>query len=273
MNNNNIMKNDLAKNFKIAVFGLFFAVMALILAPSITEQFIGSINTYVLIIYFTVTLLLMFTLTVINKSNMNKMLNLYASEANIILAIYIIDYFVRNFTNNESYLNMLWFCSAFIASSGVYAGLLISKSKHYSELSKKFWLSFSPTYAFIFIMVFLRKPNTYYELNLKFGEGIFSYYDYFIKSFKGDYWMVFNFVGNVVFFIPLIYIVKVFLPKIKTLYAFLICAVIPFLVEGYQYIFKCGSVDIDDIVLNISGIIIGLIIYTITKKASNPVRT
>lgn len=122
-------------------------------------------------------------------------------------------------------------------------------------------------------MVFLRKPNTYYELNLKFGEGILSYYDYFIKSFKGDYWMVFNFIGNVVFFVPLIYIVKAFFPKLKTLYSFLICAVIPFLVEGYQYIFKCGSVDIDDIVLNFSGIIIGLIIYEIIAKVNDPVRS
>lgn len=273
MNKNNIMKNNVTENFKIAMFGVLYAVMTLILAPGITRQYVNSINTYILIVFFTATLILMFALTIINKGNLKKLLNLYTAEANIILAIYVIDYFIRNFTGNESYMRMLWVSSAFIASFGVYAGLLVSKSKHFTELSNKFWLSFSPTYAFIFIMVFLRKPNTYYELNLKFGEGILSYYDYFIKSFKGDYWMVFNFIGNVVFFVPLIYIVKAFFPKLKTLYSFLICAVIPFLVEGYQYIFKCGSVDIDDIVLNFSGIIIGLIIYEIIAKVNDPVRS
>lgn len=261
------MKNNTKSKIKIILFVVIYALLTVISSPAIIQKTINHINTYYIIIFFLITFVSMLILTILNKSNIDKLIKAYTVEVNTFLAVYIIDYFVRSFTGNESFFRMLWFSNAFIAGAGIYLGLSLCKSS--KIIKHKFWLSFTPTYIFIFIMVFLRKPNTYYELNLILGQGMLSYTDYFISSFKGDYWMVFNFIGNVVFFIPLIYIVKALFENQKLYKSFLICAVIPFVVEGYQYIFKCGSVDIDDIFLNISGIIIGLIVYLTEKKITS----
>lgn len=263
------MKKTYAKQIKIALFSVIYAFMTLCLSPFVTKKYISSINTYTLICFFSATLLLIMILTMLNNENTQKLLKIYAYEANIILVIYAADNFIRSITGNESYMHILWLCSAFVASWGIFLGMLLQSRKIDRQYFNSFWLSFTPTYAYIFIIAFLREPNTYFELNLIPGKGLLKYYDYFISAFKGDYWMVFNFIGNVVFFIPLIFIVRAFLPKIKNVYAALICFIIPFIVEGYQYIFKCGSVDIDDIIFNFSGIIIGLLIYlTCQKKQS-----
>lgn len=257
------MKNNLKNRATLTSFIFIYAFLTAISSPVILENSTQYINTYNLIIFFLITFVSMALTTIVNKNNIDKLVKIYTIETNIILAIYVIDYFMRIFTENESYFRMLWFSNAFIAGAGIYFGLLLSKS---SAITKhKFWLSFAPTYFFIFVVVFFRKPNTYYELNLILGHGILSYTDYLISSFNGDYWMVFNFVGNVVYFIPLFYVMKSLFEKAKIYKVIIICAVIPFLVEGYQFVFKCGSVDIDDIVLNLSGIFIGLVIFLIEK--------
>jgi glycopeptide antibiotics resistance protein len=40
----------------------------------------------------------------------------------------------------------------------------------------------------------------------------------------------------------------------------------PFLAEGYQFIFKCGQVDVDDIVLNFGGFMIAYLVYILIYK-------
>ena len=40
----------------------------------------------------------------------------------------------------------------------------------------------------------------------------------------------------------------------------------PLFVEAYQMIFKCGQVDIDDIVLNFGGFLIAFIVYIAIYK-------
>lgn len=260
------MRNKTTDRIKICIFGIVFMFMSLFMVPQLSGKYGAFINTYMLIILFGIIVILCAVTVAVNKNNLDKILKLYCIEANIILLFYVVDYSVRAATGRESFYTMLWISCGFLASVGVFTALAFIKSKEKYKIINKFWLAFMPTYAYIFLIVFLRKPNTYYELNLTLGNGILSYTDYLISAFKNDFWMAFNFVGNVVFFIPLVFIINAFFPKLKSYQAFIISCIVPYLVEGYQFIFKCGSVDIDDIVLNTAGIIIGMLVLIISRK-------
>lgn len=260
------MKNATTEKIKVWIFGIIFILLSLFMAPQLSSRFSSVINTYTLIFLFTITVVLCAVTVAINKNNLDKIFKIYAAEANIILLAYIADYSIRAIKGQESYYTMLWISCGFVASIGVFTALAFCTNNDKYKYINKFWLAFTPTYAYIFLIVFLREPNTYYELNLTLGNGILSYTDYLIGAFKNDFWMVFNFVGNVVFFIPLVFIIDAFFPKLKQYQVFLLSCIIPYLVEGYQYVFKCGSVDVDDLVLNTGGIIIGMIILLISQK-------
>ncbi len=73
-----------------------------------------------------------------------------------------------------------------------------------------------------------------------------------------------NLVGNVVMFIPL----GIFLPqiwvKLRGFFKVLaLTALIVIVVEGLQYLTALGSCDIDDIILNIPGAMLGYIFWSV----------
>lgn len=74
-----------------------------------------------------------------------------------------------------------------------------------------------------------------------------------------------NLAGNVVMFIPLGF----FLPLIKERFkSFIICllssTLIILCVEAIQLVTLLGSCDIDDLILNLAGVIIGYVLYKIS---------
>lgn len=83
------------------------------------------------------------------------------------------------------------------------------------------------------------------------------YYDYY----NFDIWII-NLIGNIVVFIPfgllLPMINKQFQKKIKLMLVFIFGISI---LEISQLIFRVGSFDIDDIILNSIGVLLGLSIY------------
>lgn len=220
--------------------------------------------------------LLIFSLTllsvVINKSNTKRITNYTCVFLNITLLIYIFDYYVTELSGNSIYCKIWWLCAIFVTQAGFYIGLSIAKPKDFKTLARKFWLSFIPVFTFTFLIVFLRQPNSYYELNLKIGDGLFSYLGYTLKYFSHSTWSVFGFVGNFVFFIPIPFMLKASFQNMKKPYVFLVGFTVPLLVEGYQFVFKCGSVDIDDIILNELGIIVGMILLLAEQKRTAQIK-
>ena len=78
-----------------------------------------------------------------------------------------------------------------------------------------------------------------------------------------------NLVGNVVMFIPLGFFQPWLSAKLRTWYKTLASTmVLILLVEAVQYLTRLGSCDIDDLILNIVGAVIGYILWRITKKTS-----
>jgi glycopeptide antibiotics resistance protein len=78
---------------------------------------------------------------------------------------------------------------------------------------------------------------------------------------------IINLVGNVLVFVPLGY----FLPKIwkgfRLLFVtILTVAMLMIVVEFLQYATGLGSCDVDDLILNVAGTLIGYLIWLIKKR-------
>ena len=121
-------------------------------------------------------------------------------------------------------------------------------------------LSVSVIYALIlFALVFL-KDNAR-EINLvpfRFA------YDYIIHKEPLGFS---NIIGNVLLFVPLGILIA--MQKISARKGILLILAATFGIELIQYIFCCGISDIDDIILNLIGGIVGIGLYHVMKKTPN----
>lgn len=80
---------------------------------------------------------------------------------------------------------------------------------------------------------------------------------------------IINLAGNVVMFIPLGFFQPYLAPKLRAWYKTLLSTTaLILLVEGIQYVTCLGSCDVDDLILNIIGAVIGYVLWRITKKTS-----
>ena len=77
-----------------------------------------------------------------------------------------------------------------------------------------------------------------------------------------------NVVGNIVGFVPGGFFLPIVSRRSKKWYnTFLISFGFSLSVETVQLVFKVGSFDVDDIILNVTGAVIGYILYQIVQKA------
>ena len=75
-----------------------------------------------------------------------------------------------------------------------------------------------------------------------------------------------NLIGNVVMFVPLGFLLPKTYPKLKNFFRMLFWViVIVVLIETLQLITTLGSCDIDDLILNVTGAILGYLIWATTK--------
>ena len=82
-----------------------------------------------------------------------------------------------------------------------------------------------------------------------------------------DYRNIINIVGNIVLFIPIGILIPI-LWKIKDRYVILIGFLISLSIEITQ-LFLDRVTDVDDLILNTLGVIIGVLVYKCVKKKKN----
>ena len=81
---------------------------------------------------------------------------------------------------------------------------------------------------------------------------------------------VVNLAGNVVMFIPLGYLLPLVNKKLKSFFLCLLAAAAIILaVEAIQLVTLLGSCDIDDLILNLAGVIIGYVLYKVFTLISS----
>lgn len=207
----------------------------------------------------TVVFLGVLLITIINRSNCTKT-SIYSSAAiNFTIVVYTFDYFVTKFSGEISFFRLWWLSTIFVACFAYYTGCHFYKTDDIRFYTRRFWISFTPVYIISFFIIFIRTPSNNLTTNFKIGGGMLKFIPYLAENI-GDSEILFNVLGNLLFFIPIPFIIKALFKKIKNYGVILTGALIPFFVEGYQYIFKCGDVDVDDIVVNLCGFLIGLIL-------------
>ncbi len=83
---------------------------------------------------------------------------------------------------------------------------------------------------------------------------------YFTRGFN-------NIIGNIFVFVPLGYFLTMLFKKTKKLrYTILFSLIFSLIYESLQYFLYLGSADIDDIILNLLGAIIGFVFYKVIER-------
>jgi len=166
-----------------------------------------------------------------------------------------------------NYAYCLWLGVAVsVANAAVFLSGTVFFERDYGRFYRHFWWAFCGIYLFILYIAFVREPNSY-ELtyNLLPGNGTFKYFRHIIRHPEDSY-VVLICIGNIVVFSPLAFMLRNLLRK-APLYIFIIIGLlIPIAAETYQYVFRCGNVDIDDLLLNWSGFAVGLLVEEIIYK-------
>ena len=77
---------------------------------------------------------------------------------------------------------------------------------------------------------------------------------------------IINLGGNILLFIPAGWLLPRIFVKMRSFFPFFFtCAISIFLVETVQLFSLLGSFDVDDLILNLSGMLLGFIYYHLTK--------
>lgn len=112
---------------------------------------------------------------------------------------------------------------------------------------------------FVFTIMFFRKEITLTNKPYNFDFYLFRWLKLLDKKI-----VFFNIIGNLLIFIPLIIFLNRFFRK-NILINVIICIMIITLLEWLQVITKKGIFDIVDIVLNVCGVVIGVILDVVCK--------
>lgn len=192
--------------------------------------------------------------------------------ANSVLIVFVFDHFVMHIGGSNFIYRSMWLGYIFCAWSTLFFVVTVcakwEKGNSYSEFYKRFWYGFTPFFLVVFLIVFARDPFSggTATLNLVPFGGTFLMLEAMLDGMRGGIEPPLLFFGNFFFFIPLGFLIPFYFSNIKWYIHLLMGAVVPFCIEGYQYIFGCGDVDVDDLILNIGGFIAGYFVYALIKK-------
>lgn len=109
----------------------------------------------------------------------------------------------------------------------------------------------------------------YYRYNLQPFKEIMRYWRY--RDVIGYEMVIINLVGNVGVFIPFGLLLPIIYKPLKKWYALLpVGMIFSIVIECIQLVTRVGALDIDDVILNVTGIMLGFVllkvIYFIRRK-------
>lgn len=137
------------------------------------------------------------------------------------------------------------------------------------------WIIFSVYCFFMVYLLFFNGRNNYQ--NYSFSEYVanntnfilFHYINGYVRNMiAGErlFEAVINLVGNVVMFVPIGLLLPLAVKRLSSFRSFIICSLcIPLVIESIQLVFMVGCFDVDDIVLNVIGQIIGYGLYILIR--------
>ena len=256
---------DKTKANKI-LFALVFVLSCLTMNSNRLKGYNGTYSKPFTIAKFVLIIIFVAFATYINKSNIKFISKFVKYTLWIITPIVCFDYYVTHISGSQFLISVWWIGYILMAAITVFVTLTILKPDEYKGFYYDFWIGLTPIYVFILIICFLRTPGDEFTSNFRPGNGTFQLLKAIFRNPDIDSEIYIIFIGNIVIFLPLAFILSALFRKLKPYQLAIIGFLEPFIVEGYQLIFKCGDVDIDDVILNWLGFFIGLILQHIIKK-------
>lgn len=257
------MKSRL-NNIWLILFIFVFSLSCLLMSRNNDSILFGFNSIACQVIKSVIVFCAVFTLTILNKNNIDKVVNYCFGYIIVISVAFIVDYYFTNISG-ALYNQLLWLSIIHIAILAVYIGLLSLKDINFNAESAKLIKGYTVLFAAAFLILFIRPIGDGATMNFIIGKGTFIFVN-IIKNKPYLWTLWFVLIGNFAYFIPLPFILKTFFPKLSTIQTLLLGFAIPIMIESYQFIFKCGDVDVDDIVLNVSGFVVGMILLKVQNK-------
>lgn len=258
--------NKSKDNIKKLIFAVTFILSCFTMNSDHLIGYWGSKSSVYILARFGMIIFFVFTASIINAKNIGFISKFVPSAILIITALLIFDYYATNISGSQFLFRAWWIAYIFTAEVTFFLAISIYKTPEYKTLYYNFWYGFTPLYVFTIIICFLRAPFTARTINAIPFQGTFLMLKAFIHNPHISFEAPLIFFGNLFIFAPLPFVISAILKKIKPLQLAAIGLLAPIFVEGYQYVFQCGDVDIDDLILNWFGFLIGFILQQIIKK-------
>jgi glycopeptide antibiotics resistance protein len=141
------------------------------------------------------------------------------------------------------------------------------------NISKLLQLVFTTSYfTILFYLVFFlgRRKDAYsYGINLVPLLNTLREYKFIAAIGRFNYFS--NIFGNILLFIPFPIILKTVFRVTRLLYLLSFSILLSFMIELFQYIFRVGVADIDDIILNTVGAFVGCVLISLFNNTPAPV--
>ena len=131
--------------------------------------------------------------------------------------------------------------------------------------------------AFLFVFVVVKFKGSFYELSDRVNSySKQSSINYNLIPFRSmstqieritQWWALKNLLGNIIPFIPFGFLLPITYKKFSsTISVFFTGLVSILLMEIFQFITKLGNFDVDDIILNMIGIVCGYLMFLVINR-------
>ena len=131
--------------------------------------------------------------------------------------------------------------------------------------------------ALLFVFVVVKFKGSFYELSDRVNtysmQGSINYNLIPFRSMSAQieritqWWALKNLLGNIIPFIPFGFLLPVTYKKFSSAISVFVIGLASILViESFQFFTKLGSFDVDDIILNMIGIVCGYVIFLVTNR-------
>ena len=131
--------------------------------------------------------------------------------------------------------------------------------------------------ALLFVFVVVKFKGSFYELSDRVNtysmQGSINYNLIPFRSMSAQieritqWWALKNLLGNIIPFIPFGFLLPVTYKKFSSAISVFVIGLASILViESFQFFTKLGNFDVDDIILNMIGIVCGYVIFLVINR-------
>ncbi|MGN0532559.1 MAG: VanZ family protein [Eubacterium sp.] len=256
---------------KLAIFSIVFVFGSMVMNSDNLGSIWQNHGMPILPVKYICVFLVVFLAGLLVKDNLYKASKIQVTATLIITVLFILDFYITRYSGSVAIYRWFWIAGILMSNGGLFVSATISgrQKEEYPQFCNNMFRSVTPLYLFVFWLSFMRMPNNNLTVNLIPTQGTIQMLVAMVRNIHISIEAPLLFFGNLLIFLPVPFILKAWIKNIKDWQIITVGCLLPFIVEAYQYILKCGDVDIDDIILNLIGYMVGyIVIKGISKRHS-----